>query len=254
MENKPLGDQRVAFANLNFEDFKRLALDGSLTNSEKIGFPNEYRQGLESTILRDIINKVSAISISGSRILDIGIGCGELAKKFAEHAERINLNVDAIDSSEVLSQLPDSLALNKIPGKFPDQVNVEIKKANYDAVLIYSVFHYIYPESGCFKILDDVLPLLAPGGQLLIGDIPNVSMLRRFLASEAGQEYHKKYTGTDSVPQITLFPPLAGNIDDSVIIAMQMYARNAGFHAYILPQNPELPMSNRREDLLINKP
>jgi hypothetical protein len=35
---------------------------------------------------------------------------------------------------------------------------------------------------------------------------------------------------------------------------MILRARNRGVHAYIVPQHPLLPMSNRREDLLFIKP
>jgi hypothetical protein len=43
-------------------------------------------------------------------------------------------------------------------------------------------------------------------------------------------------------------------IDDSVILSIVMRARSQGFDAYIVPQNENLPMANRREDILITRP
>jgi len=33
------------FKNLNYNDFRRMALDENLSPNEKIGFPEHYRQG-----------------------------------------------------------------------------------------------------------------------------------------------------------------------------------------------------------------
>jgi hypothetical protein len=56
-----------------------MALDPSLSPSEKIGFPDEYRAGKEQTILNDILGKLSVIRAPGKTVLDIGPGCSPLA-------------------------------------------------------------------------------------------------------------------------------------------------------------------------------
>jgi hypothetical protein len=38
------------------------------------------------------------------------------------------------------------------------------------------------------------------------------------------------------------------------MMALIMRARSAGFDGYVVPQAPNLPMANRREDILILKP
>jgi len=45
-----------------------------------------------------------------------------------------------------------------------------------------------------------------------------------------------------------------GQMDDSVVLALLARARAQGFHAWVLPQASELPMANRREDILIRRP
>ena len=43
-------------------------------------------------------------------------------------------------------------------------------------------------------------------------------------------------------------------IDDAVVFSILGRARAAGFDAYVVPQAPDLPMANRREDILIMSP
>jgi hypothetical protein len=117
----------------------------------------------------------------------------------------------------------------------------------------YSVLQYVFVESPIFDFVDACLSLLAPGGQLLIGDIPNVSKRKRFFASDAGVRCHQQYTGTDEVPAVEFNVLERSKIDDAVVLSILSRARAAKFDAYVLPQAPELPMANRREDVLITR-
>jgi hypothetical protein len=100
--------------------------------------------------------------------------------------------------------------------------------------------------------LDRCLELLKSGGMLLIGDIPNISMRNRMLSSEYGRIFHKEYMNSDLNPDVKFFENY-DEIDDSIIIAMVLRARNLGYQGYILPQSKGLAFENRREDLLFVK-
>ena len=89
---------------------------------------------------------------------------------------------------------------------------------------------------------------------MLMGDIPNIAMRKRFFASAAGEESHRRYTGRDEKPVVGFNRLEPGHMDDSVVLSVLMRARAQGFHAWVLPQAPDLPMANRREDLLIRRP
>lgn len=89
---------------------------------------------------------------------------------------------------------------------------------------------------------------------MLIGDIPNISKRRRFFSSPEGVKFHQHFMNTQSAPEVHFNSLERHKIDDSVILALLQRARNQGFDAYVLPQAPELPMANRREDLLIRRP
>jgi hypothetical protein len=123
-----------------------------------------------------------------------------------------------------------------------------------NGVLAYSVLHYVFAEGNGWDFLDRSLDLLAPGGAMLLGDIPNVSKRKRFFMSDAGIVHHMRFTGQDAPPPLEFNAPEPGRIDDAVVLGLLARARAAGFDAYLLAQPDELPMANRREDILIRRP
>ncbi|HHH42503.1 MAG TPA: methyltransferase domain-containing protein [Gammaproteobacteria bacterium] len=251
MSNKHL----ERFKNLTYEDFRRMAKDPTLSVHEKIGCPDSYRASKENAILEDITAKLEPLRLTGKTILDIGIGCGALTPKIIEYCASRKHRLIAIDSKEVLECIPDRDFIEKIDAYYPDCPSLfERYSGKIDCIISYSVFHYIFVESNVWRFLDKSLQLLAPGGTMLIGDIPNISKRRRFFSSDTGVRFHREFTGTGSNPEVTFNTLLPDGIDDSVVIALLERARNAGFDAYIVPQASDLPMANRREDLIFIRP
>jgi hypothetical protein len=166
---------------------------------------------------------------------------------------RMQSRLTLVDSPEMLEQLPNSPFVEKAAGHFPDEVSLHGREGGFDVVLIYSVLHYVVAEGRLWPFLEQALSLLASEGALLLGDIPNVSKRRRFFASPAGIAFHRAFTGDDSLPQLTPANE-ASIIDDALVLEILGRARELGFDAYVLPQAPELPMANRREDVLVVRP
>jgi hypothetical protein len=79
-------------------------------------------------------------------------------------------------------------------------------------------------------------------------------MLQRFLASAAGKSYHRQYSGRDEDPEVVFNRLQPGKIDDAVLLGLMARGRAAGFDAWLVPQDASLPMANRREDLLFQRP
>ncbi|MGH8294092.1 MAG: SAM-dependent methyltransferase [Steroidobacteraceae bacterium] len=244
-----------SFDKLSYEEFRRMAGDPALSAHEKIGFPDSYREGYEELIFGDIIGKLSNLQDRSKMILDIGPGCSGLPKRLIGHSLAHEHALVLVDSPEMLAHLPDGAGITKVPGFYPDCGQaLDSWKGLFDVILCYSVFHYIFIEAGFWKFLDYSLELLAEGGQMLIGDIPNVSKRKRFFSSAAGIRFHQSFTGTDDVPRVDFRTIETNRIDDAVILGVIMRARAQGCDAYWMPQSPALPMANRREDVLIVKP
>jgi SAM-dependent methyltransferase len=253
---KKTGDAYLAqFSKLSFEEFRRLAKDKDASRYEKIGFPNAYREGKENLIFADIIGKLSALGASGKTVVDVGPGCSDLPFMLIELCRQQGHRLVLIDSQEMLDHLPDADFITKIPAYYPDCPDFFSAYAGkVDVLLSYSVLHYVFEEGNVWRFLDRSLQLLAPGGQLLFGDIPNVSRRKRFFASEQGVQYHKAFTGRDENPVVEFNTIEYDKIDDAVLSAMMQRARLEGFDAYLLPQDPQLPMANRREDFVAFRP
>jgi hypothetical protein len=243
------------FDNIGFEDFRLMAKNESLTKYERIGFPDSYRKGFEQAIFEDIRGKLTNLESKGRTVVDIGPGCSDLPIMLVDWCRTHEHRLTLIDSAEMLDHLPDGPFLEKVPALYPHCPDLMAKlHGGVDAIICYSVLHYIFADSSVFKFLDDSLSLLSPGGQMLIGDIPNISKRRRFFSSEAGVRFHQRFMQTTERPEVAFNQNESGKIDDAVIFSLLERARAGGFEAYVLPQNPKLPMANRREDILIIRP
>ncbi|RDC64123.1 class I SAM-dependent methyltransferase [Adhaeribacter pallidiroseus] len=244
------------FQNLSFEDFKTLAKDNSLSQYQKIGFLNIYREGKEKNIFQDIILKLALENEAKEDkiLLDIGPGCSELPLMILDLCKDLSIKPILVDSKEMLDQLP-SEGVVKYEGYFPNDVPTLISdyQNKVDYIVGYSILHYVFYNTCIFKFLDVAVSLLKPGGKLLMGDIPNISKRKRFYSTETGIAYHQKFMNTDSLPGVNHLIPEPTHIDDGVLLGIVQRYRNFGFDACLLPQPSTLPMFNRREDLLIQK-
>lgn len=238
----------------SFEMFRRLATSSGMSRAGRIGFQDDEREGRSEVIFGDIAQKLPALLEPRRSIIDIGPGCGELAEYLVSRAARLEQRLLLVDSEEMLSALPNSSQALRVSGEFPlNRAAVAAALPAADAILVYSVAHYIYRDRDLFRFVAECLALLAPRGRLLVGDIPNRSMQIRFFSSEAGRAYHRARHGSHVDPVIPAESE-AGVIDDGVVIELVRQARASGVHASILPQAPELPFANRREDLLFERP
>src|SRR5262249_40870988 len=144
----------------------------------------------------------------------------------------------------------------KVPGRFPDEAAAVFAEyaQRVDVLISYSVLHYVFPEHSLFDFIDRALALLAPGGACLLGDVPNVSKRKRFFSSAAGLRCHHESTCRKEWRDVRFSCPGPGKIGDAGVLGALARCRAAGFDAYVGPQAPELPMANRREDILIHRP
>jgi hypothetical protein len=245
-----------ASVRLTYEGFRALARNPHLSMHGRIGFPDSYRVDHERAIFEDIKAKVPTLAQHGRTVLDIGPGCANLPGMIIELCAQQSHTLWMIDSPEMLQRLPDAPHVRKLEGAFPDRLAAtdSIARGGVDALLCYSVFHYLFAEINPFHAVDTIVAALAPGGVALIGDIPNASKRKRFFASAAGREYHFAFTGSDSPPDTAQYDDLTGKIDDSVLMGLMRRAQQAGCDAYLVPQPDILPMANRRDDLVIRKP
>lgn len=248
--------ETARFADLSYDRFREMALDPALSANEKTGLPDAFREGLDEAVLADVVAKVPALAGTGRRILDIGSGCAPLAHRLVAHCDARGHRLVLTDSAEMLAHLPDPADGAKVPGRFPETAEA-IRAAlpdGADGIVVYGVLQVVFAEDNPVRFLDAAARHLAPGGALLVGDLPNVSRLRRFLSTPAGAAYHRAYMRTDEDPAVPAFQDPGDRFDDGLVLGLVQRMRAAGYDAYVLPQPPGLPLANRREDLLVVRP
>lgn len=239
----------------SYETLRELAKNETLSIYEKIGFPDSYRNGFEPQIFHDITSKLTNLNQTHKTVLDIGPGCSEIPSFLIKLCDTQQHKLVFSDSEEMLAFHQDRSFLYKVPGMFPKTYEQVCKiESQYDVILCYSVLPCIFVDMNVWDFVDTCLSLLKPGGQLLLGDIPNISKRKRFFASEAGIAFHKKFMNTQSLPEVKFNTIEAGKIDDAIILSIILRAQNSGFDAYLMPQGKDLPMENRRDDILIVRP
>lgn len=233
-----------------------MAKDPSLTEYEKIGFPPSYRAGYGDVIFADILRKLPNLDRPHQIVLDIGPGCSDLPRLMIELCRRREHTLILIDAKEILDILPDEPFIVKIPARYPGECNEFCSDyaGRINVVNSYSVIQCIFCEGNIFQFLDKSLALLADGGQMLFGDVPNISRRKRFFSSETGVRFHQNFMQSSDKPEVHFNSLDSNQMDDAVVLSLLLRARLAGFHSYVVSQDPALPMANRREDILIEKP
>src|SRR3990167_1109553 len=98
-------------------------------------------------------------------LLDIGSGFGELTVPLSYFCRFIT----AVDHPDVLARMPERPNIERIPGDF---LKVDFGERRFTKILAYSMLHYLEPDE-ITAFVYKAIGLLADGGLLLIGDVPN---------------------------------------------------------------------------------
>lgn len=235
---------------ISFDNFAKAASQSDLVDTEIAGrYP--FQAQAERRILSDLIRKLDLQP--ADRLLEIGCGPGNLLiplSFFVASATGID-NLPAIERMH--SRAPGAPNLNGLPGNF---LELQPGEACFDKILVYSVLHYLATEAEVIEFVDRCLACCAPGGRILLGDLPNRDRKRRFGASEAGQAVRADWDNQITQAGSHAFDTLPGDqhlvaINDSLILSILAHARQQGYEAYLLPQPLELPFGGSREDILI---
>ena len=144
------------FENLDYDAFRALAGDPSLSRHEKVGFPDSYRQGKEEAIFRDVVAKMGSLQRHGARVIEIGPGCSQMPVMLAGRCVELGGELMWVDSAEMLALLPDAPHVCKLPGRFPQALQPRMHElaGAVDAIVAYSVVQYVFAEGNVFQFLD----------------------------------------------------------------------------------------------------
>jgi len=231
-----------------FEKFGLVSNDTSLSDTEKAG-RYEIQEVAEKYIIPDILTKLEICP--EDRLLDVGCNLGLLTVPLSYLVTK----VVGIDNGELISTFRERIEklgrnIELIPGDFLD---VEFN-SDFNKILVYSVVPSIGSFEKVIALIDKVLQLLPDGGMALIADIPNVDYKKRFLESKTGKSFSKEWEKLNPRSNFAFANTRGTTFTDKECSEILYRVRKKGFNAYLLPQNPNLPFGNTREDLIIKKP
>lgn len=212
--------------------------------AERVGRPVRAYDS-EGLVLDEIL-RITSFQERRS-ILDIGCGCGNLAIKLAEIAQRNNQDLTLLDIEPVINKLESNMSepllasSKRIHGIFPTKLDAPL--GSYDLIVAYSVMHYV--DSPTNFILH-ACKLLQKGGMIFIGDIPNLDKRIRF---NKGNSY--SLLSRAGIRQLYSKSVLSDNFSDRKLMKLVRKLRCLGFDAYLYPQHRNLPHSGSREDLVV---
>ncbi len=181
-------------------------------------------------------------------LMDIGCGPGLVTRMIARRVRRV-VAMDHPSTIRHLRPKVQGLNISLIAGDF---LTTAVPR-RFDKVLVYSVVQYATSHSEALAFLDKAAELLKSGGMMLVGDLPNVDMKRRFNESPAGRRFNKSWRKkAGAVPTIEddeTYP-----IDDAFVAEILLHFRAKGFQAWVVPQPRDLPFAFTREDMLLVRP
>lgn len=209
---------------------------------------------------RAVLDIVSKLALSPTdALLDIGCGLGNLTIPLSF----LSGTTACVDHQSILEELRRRVPLEKlqlIPGSFLD---VEVK-GTFDKVLTYGVVLCLSNEDEVLRFIDKAAALVAPGGRLLVGDLPNLDLKTRFMNSERGRRFQAEWDAQVGDPETQKelewakknlpAPNATVQFNDAFVARLLERYRGKGFNAWLLPQPPDLAFGNTREDLLIERP
>ncbi len=238
----------------SFERYGKLADEKDIPDSNQNG-RYALQSEAENLIPCDLISKLKPDP--KDVFLDVGCGTGLNLLAFASRVK----SATACDHVNVLKKLRaknPGLQCKYLPGNFLDVAMPE----RYTAILVYSVVQSFPNLKTVYALIDKALGCLAPGGRILLGDLPNADKKSRFLETKVGAAFEKNWAleqsknhHNDKGWQILYS---AGEtfvkLGDSEILGFVAYIRERGYHAHILNQHHGLPFGATREDILITCP
>ena len=156
-----------------------------------------------------------------------------------------------IDCETQIDMARDNSSARLIAGDFRQIALNE----TFDRILIYSVVHTLRDHDAIKSFIDKAAELLAPGGRLLVGDIPNSDTKATYLATPTGKRMREDWAMMVlDTPKPAAFGDGIGALSSLDIFGLMYHFRQRGFSTYLLPQPPDLPFGNTREDILIVSP
>lgn len=213
-----------------------------------------FQKKAEKLIPKDLATKLN-LNLQDN-CLEVGCNVGNVLIPLSKYVKSIT-GIDHPECIKILKKRNLRKNIKLIGNDFLKHKFID----RYDKIIIYSILQGLESNKQIEIFIDKSLKLLREKGKIIIGDIPNLSLKRRFLNSPEGKKFHHNWKKENSLTKkdmefqknVLIGTSLKHKIDDNLIIRIVEKLRKRNLSVYILPQNNNLPFGNTREDILIIK-
>lgn len=238
-----------------YEAFGRAAdiLRSPLVIGGRHSFEDQDERHVHRCNVEDVVAKLRPEA--GSHLLDIGCGVGFLLTPLAAYvAEATGLDHPSCIAKYRELGVPANVRL--IPGRWPETAVDD----TFDRILVYSVLQYLPDAGTARRFIEKCISVLRPGGRILLGEIPNQDLKRRFQESGFGRRFEAEWAlrkaglTEEHAVRDRIFADVQGGatyLTDEFILEVLADARRQGLESYVLPEPDGLPFCYSREDILL---
>ncbi|NET25242.1 non-ribosomal peptide synthetase, partial [Okeania sp. SIO1I7] len=153
------------------------------------GWSSSYdNQSLSESQMRiwagDIVTQV--LAHKPEKVCEIGCGTGLLLFQIAPHTKAycgIDISSTSLEyiKQQILAE-PEKYAHVNLAQKRADEIG-EIAGQNFDVVILNSVIQYFPNVEYLLQVISQAIPIVKPGGMILLGDVRNFDLMRAFHTS-----------------------------------------------------------------------
>ena len=237
-------------SNISFENFANLG--------KKFLSLASGRSGWMKSKLKFIVKDISLKLILSKSDDVLDVGCGDA--RILNQIKPLVKSVTGIDHHLIIKKLKKKYKKIKFISGDIKKDHSKINK-KFNKILLYSVIHYFKDKKEVLKIIKILLSKLNSSGMLLIGDVPNKNMKKRFKKTNEYKKINgqwirnlrKKFQKEKNFLKNIIKDKNLVLIDDKFIFKLFKMYNNKKYECYILNQNNLLLQNNTRLDILIKK-
>lgn len=224
---------------MNWNQFwnQQAQINNNLKQVGRVSAGVDHSSQILQRIVSDIQQKLALNS--ADELLDLCCGNGILSKMLADKC----MGVTGVDFSEKLLDIASKINSDVDCKYVLSDIRTLELNTQFDKILLYFSFQYVESNMDANKVLQQIFKHLKPGGKALIGDIPDKQRFSSYYIDSKSRirYYLNKLIKKNNMGRFW-YPDY-----------LKKLAENNGFQAQILSQDPGLPNSHYRFDIILIK-
>lgn len=203
------------------------------------------QQESERLVARDVAEKLDLRP--SDELLEIGCGPGQILIPLSFFVSR----AVGVDHPQVIATVRERFRGENVELRSGNFIDLEMNGL-FDKILIYSVVQCLESCEEALAFILKAAALLRPGGRMLVGDLPNINLKKRFLSTNFGDKFARDFMQKSAPARVdgTSQDAELVHVDDDLVLRILELGRRQGFETHLLAQSDSLPFGHTREDIV----